>query len=109
MNRKVLFVLSVLLSVALMFLTIILKNQYDEAVQEFNYAGGAFFFAVIALFNCKNADKPIKDWGPYDSVKAGLQNRGKLHHYKYWATGSLIISMIFGFIFLFKGVIKIIL
>ena len=107
MKKKWIFVLSVTVEILLAFLSWYLANQYEAAYQALSYAAGAFFFSVIALFNCKNADKPIKDWGAYDSVKAGLQNRGKLHRYKYWAYGALILATIIGVSCFVVGVAKI--
>ncbi len=106
--KKWIFVLSVAIEILLVLLSWYLANQYEDAYQTLNYAAGAFLFSVPFLFHCKDADKPLKKGGSYyDSMKATFQNYGKLHRYKYWAYGELILATIIGVSCFVVGVVKI--
>ena len=107
MKRKWIFVLSVVLQSLLVLISVCLANQCDVATQEFNYAGCAFFLSIFFIFNCKDAKKPSKSWGAYNSVKVSFESRGKLHRYKYRAYAELTLAMIVGFLCLIAAFLKI--
>jgi len=107
MKKKRIFVLSVTVEIFLVLLSWYLANQYETAYWILNYAAGAFMFSVFFLFHCKDADKPSKNWGYYNSVKSRFESRGKLHRYKYWAYGELILSTIIGVSCFIVGIVKI--
>lgn len=107
MKKKCIFVLFVAVEIFLVLLSWYLANLYEAAYQMLNYAAGAFMFSVFFLFNCKDADKPSKNWGSYNSIKSTFENRGKLHRYKYWAYGELILATIIGVSCFIVGIVKI--
>lgn len=107
MKKKWIFLSSVAVEILLVLLSWYLANQYEAAYQTLNYAACAFMFSVFFLFHCKNADKPMKNWGAYNSVKATFENHGKLHLYKYWAYGELVLATIVGVSCFVVGIVKI--
>ena len=49
----------------------------------------------------------MKNWGAYNSMKATFENHGKLHLYKYWAYGELVLATIVGVSCFVVGIVKI--
>ena len=80
---------------------------FECAEDEFISSCISFFMCIFFLFEAKNAYKPLRS-GVINSVKSWYIAKGKVHRYKNFCVGALVVFLISGVYFYVSGLVKII-